>query len=314
MTGSDRCTGGLVQRQGLAVARRVVLLAMAALLSAAAAAEVSFAVDAGLRWEDNIGFSSRKDDKVEDFTFEIGAGVDWAFIQTATTEMGIHGGVYHNEVDDVSDISKYGFEGSARYRGQSSGDLTAFWWKLDGEIRTLKHRESEIRDGYIWEVGATIGKRFNQRFGISGGYRYEQRKSTEDTGEPAHWRANDVFDLKKNVLFINGDIALGPVTTLSLEFTYKDGDEASTGRLLDWYGWLGDTIPWGRDPAFGPDYEVWRVDAKQYIYDVSLSHSFNERFSIDGGYSYVDAEGDAGVWGPADYTNNVLTATVTFQF
>jgi len=287
---------------------------LSVLISGWALAEVKFSADAGVRWEDNIGLSSASDDKVEDFTIEIGAGLDWNFVQTATAEAGVHGGVYHKEVDEISDISRSGFEGSAHYLGQSSGDLTAFWWKLDGEIRSLKHRDSKIRDGYIWELGATIGKRFNQTFGLSGGYRYERREATEDAGQNPVWRSNEVFDLKKDVFFVMGDFALGPVTTLSLQFTYKEGDEATSGRFIDEFGWLGTSIPWGWDPAFGPDYQVWKVDAKQYIYDLGISHSFTDRFSIDAGYSYIDADAVASWWGPISYKNNVLTATLTYSF
>ena len=295
-------------------ARSPALALLAALISGSALAEVKFSADAGIRWEDNIGLASASDDKVEDFTIELGAGLDWNFVETATAEVGVHGGVYHQEVDEISDISRSGFEGTAHYQGQSSGDLTAFWWKFDGEIRTLKHRDSEIRDGYIWELGVAIGKRFNQKFGLSGGYRYERREATEDAGQNPIWRSNEVFDLKKDVLFVMGDFALGPVTTLFLEFTYKEGDEATSGRFIDEFGWLGTSIPWGWDSAFGPDYQVWKVDAKQYIYEVGIAHSFTDKFSIDAGYSYVDADAVASWWGPISYKNNVLTATVMYSF
>jgi hypothetical protein len=280
--------------------------------SGALASDPGFSVDANVRYDDNLGFASSSDDKVDDLTFGIGAGMDWLFVQDATTEAGINLGLYHREVMDTDDLSHYGLDAGVQYRGQSGADLDAFWWKLAGNIKTLKFRDSDVRDGYIWEAGASVGKRFNQRFGLSGGYRYERRASTDDSpsGQMGTWNPDKVFDLKKDVVFVQADVSLGAVSTLSGSFTYKDGTEATSGR----FGVLGGWIDWAWDPAFGPGWQVWKIDAEQYIYDLTLNHSFSEKVSLEAKVIYIDAKGDAGVFGKADYNNLALSAGLAFQF
>jgi hypothetical protein len=77
---------------------------------------------------------------------------------------------------------------------------------------------------------------------------------------------------------------------------------------------LGSTITWAWDPAFGPGFQVWKIDAKQYIFDLGLNHSFSEKFSIEANFTYVDAKGDAGGWGEQDYKNWIVSLGIGFHF
>jgi hypothetical protein len=290
-----------------------VVAMMGAWTAPVAHGAVDWFMDFGARYEDNIGLASEKDDKVDDLTAHIGGGLGYMFVQTATMESGFTFSAYHNEVNKITDISHYGVEADLNYRGQASPDLTAIWWELKAHGRTLKHRDSEIRDGYMYDLGATIGRRFNERFGLSGGYRYEERVSTNDNpkGQMSAWNADKVFDLKKHVGFIHGDLSMGADTDLWLEFTYKDGDEATSG---EWGTWLGWNIDWAWDPAFGPEYQVWKIDAKQYIFDVGVNHQVNDMLNFETAFSYMDAKGDAGVFGDSDYKNWALTFNVSLSF
>lgn len=124
------------------------------------------------------------------------------------------------------------------------------------------------------------------------------------------WNPDKVFDLQKDVLFLQAELSLGAVTTMTGTVSYKDGTEATTGR----FGMLGPMIDWAWDRAFGPGYQVWKIDAEQYIFDLDLTHSFTEKFSIDATFSYVDATGDAGPWGEQDYKNWIVSMGIAYRF
>ena len=300
---------GRTTRAALAIASVFGLLVTAQVTYA----EVNFSIDAGLRQEDNIGFARDSSDEVDDLTLQVGANLQWLVVQTATAEVAGKIGYYYDNVDDISDLSRQGFQVGASYRGQADASLTAVWWQIEGTYKTLDYKDSEIRDGDQYEIVAMIGKRFNEKFGMSVGYRYEERNTDENPpfgGGSTFWRSAQVFEHEKNGGFIRGEFNMGPETVLFGEYTYKTGDEAASGR----FGGLGGTIEWGWDLAFGPGVQVWKIDADQNIIDVGIDHQFNDRFSVNGTVSYLDAEGDAGGWGTADYTNVVFTVGTNINF
>lgn len=284
-------------------------LALAAVLaSTTAQAEVSFSIDAGLRQENNIGLAPRSGDEVDDLTTKVAAGVSWAIVQSAQSEVAIGAGVYYDRVDDISDISRKGFSVNAKYRGQASPELTSVFWILDGEYRTLDYKDSDIRDGYEVKFSATVGKRFNQKFTLQGGYRIEERTSDDSSPwlQPASWNPTSVFDLDKDGWFLRGEIDATPDTLVFAEYSRMSGDVAATGRGFN----NGAAFDRAWDYAFGPGFIVWKLDADQDIFEIGVSHQFSERISAELAASYMDASGQAG----NDYDNQVYTLNVGFAF
>lgn len=288
------------------------LLLGSLLVAPLAQAEVNVSVEAGLRQEDNIGLANNSSDEFDDFTMHLGLVADWMISQTPTSEFELTSGVGYDQVDDIGDLSRWEFEAGARYRGQASADLTAVWWQLEVGGAILSYKDSDIRDGYTVEAAATLGKRFNERFGLSAGYRFELRRSEDDSlqGQAMTWNPTDVFDLEKNGAFVRGEFTLGPDTMIFGEYNYKTGDEASTGR----FGMLGSTIDWAWDPAFGPGFQVWQIDVDQNVFDVGIDHQFSDKFGVEFAVSYLDADGDAGGWGDPQYENFVFTLIASIGF
>ena len=287
----------------------------------------SFDVDAGIRWEDNLSLSPSSKDKVDDVTTRLGFNGDYTAFTTDTSQFIIGAGVYYDYVADTTDLSNYGGDISLLYQYEFDTSLTAPWISLGGDGQLLNYKDSDIRDGYIVTGTATIGKRLNTKVGISGGYTYFLRRSTDDNPDgqggwcstnwpPGMCPASDwndpwadsskVFDLDRHNFFARIDFAMNPATIFYGDLTYFDGDVASSGRSFN-------PVPGAavaRDFAFGSDYNAWRIDADGFVGQLGVSHGFTDKFSIDAFVEYLTADGESN----NDYDNTAVQAMLVYQF
>jgi hypothetical protein len=305
----------------------VLCVATACQQPATASQPFSFNVDAGVRWEDNLSLSPKGKDKVDDVTTHIGFSGDYEAFTTNTSQFTIGAGVYYDYVSDTTDLSNYGAKLSLLYRHEFGTSLTAPWFSLGGDGQWLEYKDSDIRDGYIVTGTATIGKRLNRKVGISGGYKYFIRRSTDDSPDgqggwcatvwppgmcpPSDWNdpwkdADEVFDLDRHNFFARIDFAMNEATRFYGDLTYFDGDVAASGRSFN----NGARFSRAKDSAFGGDYVAWQIDADGFISKLGVSHSFTEKFSIDAFVEYLTADGESG----NDYENTAIQALGVYRF
>jgi len=289
--------------------RLALILAAVLLASPSAWAQLNFFSALEIRYDDNLGWAIADEDKVEDFTTRLDLGVNWKPVETQTSEVSVGGTVYYAWVADTSDLSHYGIKLLADYRGQTSPDFTAFWWDIDGWFKTLKYKDSEIRDGWWTKVTGTIGKRFTPVFGLSAGVAGEIRRSTESEVPGDFFEGNKVFDLDNWSAFLRAAFSLGADTEIFAAYTFRTGDVTSTGSGANWSG-TSTPVPVALDPAFGPGQIVWRIDADQNIIDLGISHTFSNRFSMEFAVGYLDAEGQENL----NYDNTYAILSGTFGF
>jgi len=281
---------------------------MLAMAPVSAWAQLNFSSNLEIRYDDNLGWAIANADKVDDFTTTLDFGVGWNPVETATSEVSVGGRVFYAWVADTSDLSHYGIKLLANYRGQASPDFTAFWWDIDGWFKTLSYKDSDLRDGYWTAATVSIGKRFNQVFGLSAGVRGEIRRSTDDN-VPGFFEPDKIFDLDNVAAFLRAAFALGADTEIFAAYTFRTGDVTSTGSGANWSG-TSTPVPVAPDPAFGPGQIVWRIDADQNIIDAGISHTFSNRFSMEFVVGYLDAEGQDNL----NYDNTYATLSGTFGF
>lgn len=272
----------------------------------------SFNVDAGVRWEDNISLSPRGHDEVDDVTTHIGLNGEYKAFATDTSQFSIGAGLHYDHVTDTTDLSNYGGKLSLLYRHEFDTSLTAPWFSLGGDGQLLEYKDSDIRDGYILTGTVTLGKRLNSKVGISGGYKYFTRRSTDDSPDqppgPAWWKADEVFDLDRHNYFVRLDFAMNEATSFYGDVTYFDGDVAASGRSLN----NGMRFPFAEDFAFGNNkgYRAWKIDADGYIGKVGVTHSFNEKLSVDAFAEFLSADGESS----NDYNNRAIQALLVYSF
>lgn len=277
---------------------------------------ISFGFEGGFRYDSNIGFSPDDDDEFDVWTTQVSGGVDWTAVNTGEFELVFSGDGFYNYVSDLNDLTNYGLTGGIAFRNFFGTDLTSPYLGLDAEVTYIKFDDSDLREGYWTDWRFTLGKRLNQRWGVSVGARYFRRWQDNDTAGPEGTLLEDgdeVFDQQKAGGFAHIDFFAGADTTLFFEFTYFSGDVVATATVPS-FGFPpvvepGFT-PIALDPAFGSDQFAWRLDADQYIVEGGLTHSFTDRLILNVNLEYIDADADFG----NDYDNIGGEAMISFTF
>lgn len=279
------------------------------------------AANVALGWNDNIGLTADERDKIDVVTTELSVDLNYNVIESADVELTTSVTPFYQWVSDVDDLSNYGAVFGVDLRGAFGQAFTDPWYQASIDYTVATFRDSDPRDGSWLELQLTLGKRFTPLFGISGGYRYEQRWQRDDdpecvTGGCApqfNWAIDEVFDLQRNGVFAHVDLQPAESTGLFLEYSYWTGDVAVTGRGARPNEPVVDDLALGGFDTAGI-YRVWRSEADQHVVEVGAERSFGNRWSaLLSAYYLWTTDVDSGI-SEDDYENTVVTLSLVFDF
>jgi hypothetical protein len=276
------------------VSKQAAIVAACTLLSRAAAAqqaESRFNIGAEVTstWDYNVGISPDDNDKFDVITTGIAVDLRYALVQRQGFEIDASLTPFYNHVSDLNDLSNYGATAGLDLRGEFGPGFTDPWYSISLDYTLARWDDSDPRDGDWVDVELAVGKRFTPKFGISGGYRYHQRWQDDNnpeciSGACGRWRTDKVFDHSKNGLFGHVDWFVQDKTSVYFEYSYWDGDVASTGQT----GRFGDAVVtddlafggWTRANGDSAEYKVWRADAKTHITEAGINHNFSDHVTV----------------------------------
>jgi len=292
----------------------VVCLANLGLQGTANAADspISWSLTPAARYDDNIGLAPDSSSERDVVTLSMAGGLSWSPVQSATDDLSVSAGLFYDGVQQLEDLSNYGATAGVSYTHQFGSNFGAPWIRLslDGVYR--EYEDSEVRDGYSGDAKLAFGKRFGPKFEASVGVRYQMREGTDDNPEGALAGANsdEVFDQDRDGAFLRLDFSPTPRTSIFFEYNYFSGDVASTADFTMFEGGL--QFDRARDFAYeeGSRYLVYKIDADQDVYSLGLTRELSERFSIEVGSSFLDADAELG----KTYENLIFTAALSIAF
>ena len=274
----------------------------------AAESSISWNMTPEARYEDNIGLAPDSQSKRDDVTLRLAGTFTWQPIQTVANETTFNVTPFYDGVQSLTNLSKYGVSIGVTQLHQFGNAFGAPWIELHLEGTWLEYEDSELRDGYKGEAKLSFGKRFNPKFSASLGYRYQLRRTTDDNpeGSLAGGNSDQVFHQDRDGPFIRADFTPTSKTTIFAEYSFLQGDVASTGNIANFQN--GALFDRARDFAFeeGIRFQVWKIDADQHIYSLGLSQEITDRFSLEISASRLDASTDSG----NDYENLVFSAAL----
>ena len=254
-----------------------------------------FSAEFGARWEDNIGLTGDDtnpdfigDAEFDDVTYQYSATLGYDVFRTRSQEVSVSVTPFYNRVDDLSGLTNWGVTTGIQYRGEIGPAFTDPWYGASIDYTFADFDESRIRKGDWLEAELIVGKRFNPKFGMSGGARWLDRNQENSTGLcpsnvnvdcPGNWGPDEVFEQERWGAFIHADWFFSEKTSFFVEYSYWDGDEDATSPLLgcgrsDSPCRQNTADTFADDPAFGDaqfatrgtrPFTVWRVDAKQQV-------------------------------------------------
>lgn len=277
------------------------LLLVASLPSAWAAEAWRYGLSGDLVNDDNAT-RGLYDGKKSDNFLSVEGSATRSFFLSPTSGALVRAAARYTQYQDIQDISNLMLIGRAAWRFQPTLGFGAPWYELAGEIRFLQHADSELRDGSIVTLEASVGSHLTDRVRLAGGVGLDER-SGDSTG---------VYDLSSTRIWGSMDLRLGVQNTLYGRLTYQAGDQ-----VFNVIAALGLGV-WAPDPAlasvYGAPGNAYRVDATTQIYEFGFNYPLARRQALDFSYAHVTSKAEEGPAQGDKYNISQLRASYLYRF
>lgn len=266
----------------------VLAAALALAVLPALAQPVRFGVDAELERDDNFTRGIQEADRRSDTRLGIGAAAVHSAVLGPRSGAVFRAGARYAHQADFGDASHFALSGSAAYRIQPVVGFSKPWIELSGELQWLRHADSELRDGNIVSLTASVGSYVTDRVRLSGGAGVD-RRSGDATG---------LYDLSTTRLFATLDLRVGDRATLYGRIARIAGDHVFTAIDPTSQGWL---IPISEvivsDPALAGGFggaapAAYRLEAKTLVYDLGINYPLAGAHALDFSLTHAASETD----------------------
>ena len=208
--------------------------------------------------------------------------------------------------DDLSNLS---LSGRAAWRIQPGTGFSSPIYEVAGTLEWLRHAESELRDGTIITLEASVGSHVTDRVRLGAGFGFDRR----DGGDPGRAGEVAIYDLDSTRIWASLDYRFGTRNTAYARVTQVSGDQVFNSVTVN-----GLTGAWATDPAFagelGRATDSYRVDSTTLAYDIGVNVPLARAHSLDFLYSGYSAKAEEGSQAGNKYKGNILRATYLYRF
>ena len=286
---------------------RITLCVLLIPAAPALAAETRFGVDAEISHYTNVNRAALGGEEQADNSVALEAYAARSFLLSDRSGAVVRGGLRAKEFFDFGDMSSLGFAGRAAYRFQPSPGFTSPWLELAAGFEALRHRDSEIRDGSIVSVSASIGRYLTDRIRIESGAGYERRDASQ----------GNVYDLSNAKFWGALDYKLTSSTTFYGSATWLTGEQVFTlSNTAAWSGLYTYAKASAADPVFAPAFggaapTAYKVDADTTVLELGANIALKGNQALDFGVSWFDSKADEG---GGSYNGATVRAGYLYRF
>jgi hypothetical protein len=211
--------------------------------------------------------------------------------------------------DDLSNLSLLG---RAAWRIQPGTVFSSPIFEVAGTLEWLSHAESELRDGTITTLEASVGSHLTDRTRLGGGFAWDKRNGG-DRGIPGQF---PIYDMDSTRFWVNVDYRFGARNTAYARATQIEGDQVFNSITVG--GISSQPDAWAQDPAFiselGRVTESYRVDSSTTVFDIGVNWALNRASSLDFLYTNYSSKAKEGPQNGNKYSGSILRATYLYRF
>jgi hypothetical protein len=283
------------------------LLCGAALLSSLPlpAAETRYGIDAELVADDNVNRGQSGYDR-SDTIVSVEGNIARSLLLSYRSGLILRGGLRYENFVDFSDLSNLSLNARVAYRFQPNPGYSGMSFELAGDVQALRHKDSDIRDGFLYSLSASLAKHLTDRIRISAGANLGERSA--DTG--------DVFDMSTNNIWFSGDYRLSKAVFYG-SLARISGDHVSTTAVGSYPGLSSAYYEaWAVDPAYtdacgGVTPWAYRIEAVTMAYELGANIPMRGNHALDFSARFYDTEADRGGF---TYDGMQLRAVYFYRF
>jgi hypothetical protein len=127
-----------------------------------------------------------------------------SFLLSSQSGVLVRAAARYSHFTDIKDISNLALIGRAAWRYQPAPGYSAPWYELAGQAQLLRHADSELRDGSIVSIDASVGSHLTDRTRVAGGLGFDKRSGGGTVGQ---------YDLSTNRIWGMLDVRVGARNT-----------------------------------------------------------------------------------------------------
>jgi hypothetical protein len=210
------------------------------------------------------------------------------------------------------DLSNVALIGRAAYRVQPGTEFSSPFFEIAASGAWLQHADSEIRDGTILSLEASIGSHLTDRVRLAGGLSVD----TRDGGDPGRPGEFPIYDMDYARVWATLDYRLGVKNTLYGRIMHITGDHVFNSVTVS--GISADPTAWATDPALGRELggtvNSYRVDASTFTYDLGVNLPLAGNRALDFFVSSYSSKVNEGPYSGSKYTGYLLRASYLYRF
>jgi len=176
--------------------------------------------------EDNISRSYKKEDLVSDTVSSISIGGGHSQKIGISSQLIVSGYVTYSQHEDYSDLDSLATSLELRFIHQPKPGFDALWYDMSANATRLDYRDSDAREGYLFQLDASLNKRLSTRTTGHIGYRYSDLVFLGKSKEAE--AAGEAFDTMTNELYLGADLEIARSVYLYVEYGYQQGGFVSS--------------------------------------------------------------------------------------
>ena len=234
---------------------------------------------------------------------------------TGSTPLGSRGGLVYRAAarydyfSTFEDLSNVALSGRLAYRVQPGTDFSSPFFEFSGNLVWLSHADSNLRDGTLTSLEASIGSHLTDRVRLAGGLSVDQRNG----GDPGRAGEVAIYDMEYARVWATLDYRFGVRNTFYGRITHVTGDHVFNSVTVS-----GLSGAWATDPALarelGGTVNSYRVDATSFIYDLGVNIPLAGNRALDFYVSSYSSKLDEGPYAGSKYSGTILRASYLYRF
>ena len=284
------------------------LCGLLALLSANARSEWGFDANGGFTYDDNLSNAFEADERKGDTA----AVIDLAggYHQQLTTSTGVGLSVLGTSQSYLhyTGLSNIGLGARALLRTKFGLGAEAPWLALAARAVYHNYHDDNL-DGWSYEAGATLGKRFGDRLTVSGSVRYDAYVASSTPPVIVPGLSGSPYDVYGWNLGVQARFYATDADLVSLSYNWRTGTVTSVTEpdleVLEYSDRAA------RTTIFGSPEIAYRINANTQTIGVAWSHTLGERTAFNVAYAYRRSQADSEL---GVYYANVISVTFSYSY
>ena len=276
--------------------------------SIGARSEWGFDVTGGFTYDDNLSNAFEADERKGDTAAVIDFAGGYRQQLGTSTELGLSLLATSQSYLHYTGLTNIGLGARALLRTKFGLGAEAPWLALAAQAVYHNYHDDNL-DGWSYEAGATLGKRFGDRWTVSGSVRYDAYVANSTPPVIVPGLSGSPYDVYGWNLGVQARFLATDSDLVSLSFNWRTGTVTSVTapdeEVLEYSDRVAATT------IFGSPEIAYRINANTQTIGLAWNHTLGRNTAFNVAYAYRRSQADSEL---GAYYANVISVTLSYSY